>query len=97
MPGKREIARWEAAHRTQKPCMTCGVVKELDQFYRHVKMIDGHFNRCMECMRAMQMQRRKNRLHRIAIQREENKRAKENAEQNKAEEAETEASFGADS
>lgn len=35
-----------------KPCMKCGLVLELDQFYKHPQMGDGHLNKCKDCTRA---------------------------------------------
>jgi hypothetical protein len=32
-----------------KRCFKCGIEKELDEFYKHPMMPDGHVNKCMEC------------------------------------------------
>ena len=32
-----------------KKCFKCGEVKELDLFYKHKGMVDGHLNKCIEC------------------------------------------------
>ena len=32
-----------------KKCFKCGLVKELNLFYNHKQMGDGHLNKCIEC------------------------------------------------
>lgn len=32
-----------------KTCFKCGRVLELDQFYKHPQMSDGHLNKCKSC------------------------------------------------
>jgi len=32
-----------------KKCFKCGIEKELDEFYKHPGMTDGHLNKCKDC------------------------------------------------
>jgi hypothetical protein len=35
-----------------KTCFKCGASKELEHFYKHPMMADGHLNKCAECTKA---------------------------------------------
>lgn len=35
-----------------KKCFKCGVIKELNQYYKHRKMADGHLNKCKSCAKS---------------------------------------------
>ena len=35
-----------------KPCIKCGAVKSLGEFYTHPGMADGYLNACKACVRA---------------------------------------------
>lgn len=41
-----------------KICIKCGGLKPLDDFYKHGGMSDGHLNKCKECCKAADKQRR---------------------------------------
>ena len=43
-----------------KKCIRCKNVKEIDEFYVHPKMRDGHLNKCKECCREVAELREKN-------------------------------------
>lgn len=32
-----------------KKCFKCGIIKPLDEFYKHPGMADGHVNKCIDC------------------------------------------------
>lgn len=42
---------------TQKYCRWCVNTKPLDDFYTHPRMLDGHLNKCKECVRSYQRHR----------------------------------------
>lgn len=35
-----------------KTCFKCGVKKQIDQFYKHPQMADGHLGKCKNCTKA---------------------------------------------
>lgn len=35
-----------------KTCIKCGKEKDLELFYKHSRMADGHLNKCIECCKA---------------------------------------------
>lgn len=48
-----------------KKCFKCGQAKELDCFYKHGQMGDGHFNKCIECAKRDANDHRLKNLERI--------------------------------
>ena len=54
-----------------KPCMRCGVTKDIAEFYAHPQMSDGHLNKCKECTKA---DIRANRRKRVDYYREYDRR-----------------------
>ena len=45
-----------------KPCIRCGVMKPIEQFYKHRAMSDGHLNKCIPCCRSDAVKNRHRRL-----------------------------------
>ncbi len=43
----------------QKKCFVCGEQKEIDEFYKHSKMPDGHLNKCKGCCKSQSKKRYK--------------------------------------
>lgn len=52
-PAKVQV-RW-----TVKQCKACWKVKRLDDFYRRIAMRDGRENRCKECAKAANRNRKR--------------------------------------
>ena len=48
-----------------KECFRCHGVKDLDEFYLHPQMKDGHLNKCKECSIQDSHSHRKNNLDRV--------------------------------
>lgn len=40
-----------------KKCFKCGIIKPLDEYYKHAQMGDGHLNKCKDCARNDTMNR----------------------------------------
>lgn len=36
----------------RKTCNSCGIEKDLEDFYEHSQMKDGHLNKCKDCVRS---------------------------------------------
>jgi len=51
----------------QKKCIKCGVVKPLEEFYKHPEMSDGYTNKCKECTKK---ENKENRCKKIEYYRE---------------------------
>ena len=43
-----------------KACIICSHPKELEKFYAHPEMADGHSNKCIECYKEYEKERRLN-------------------------------------
>lgn len=46
----------------EKRCFKCGIYKDLDKFYKHKAMKDGHLNKCKECTNKDTKQNRKDKI-----------------------------------
>ena len=36
----------------KKKCFKCGLVKSIDEFYKHKMMLDGHLGKCIDCTKS---------------------------------------------
>ena len=50
---------------TMKACFKCGAVRQLDEFYRHPRMADGHLNKCKDCTKLDALNRRLSKIDQI--------------------------------
>jgi len=58
-----------------KVCKECNQEKSLDAFYKHSKMLDGHLNKCIECVKERIKKHRANNIEKInAYDRERSKK-----------------------
>jgi len=48
-----------------KTCRECGVEKQLDNFYKHFAMADGHLNKCIDCVKSRISKHRDQNLEKI--------------------------------
>lgn len=48
-----------------KTCRKCGAEKNLEEFYRHAQMADGHLNICKDCVKERVLEHRAANLERI--------------------------------
>jgi hypothetical protein len=48
-----------------KLCRQCNVEKELSSFYKHSKMLDGHLNKCKDCVKTRVSQHRELNIEKI--------------------------------
>ncbi len=44
----------------EKKCLSCGQTKLISDFYPHKRMADGHLNKCKDCVKEYERQRRLN-------------------------------------
>lgn len=51
----------------RKICFKCGKKKDLDLFYKHNQMGDGHLNKCIECTKKDVFIHRNNNLEKIRL------------------------------
>ncbi len=49
----------------KKECFKCKTVKNLDEFYKHKKMADGHLGKCKKCTKSDVLGHRASNIERI--------------------------------
>jgi hypothetical protein len=64
-----------------KVCFKCGKEKDIDLFYKHKKMSDGHLNKCIECAKKDSIKHRKDNLEKVKEYDRNRKNKKERTEQ----------------
>ena len=58
----------------KKKCLKCGEIKDIEMFYTHPKMIDGHINKCKACTKIdVHDNYKKNKVYYQAYDRERNR------------------------
>ena len=65
-----------------KTCFKCGISKEIDEFYKHPEMTDGHLGSCKECVKKRVKERYDNDFSKISEyerKRSQNSERKSNA------------------
>ena len=56
-------------NKLMKRCMKCGIEKELDAYYKHPAMADGHLNKCKECTKTdVRKNREENKDHYVEFE-----------------------------
>lgn len=50
---------------TEKQCKECGKTLDIDEFYRHAMMADGHLSKCKSCVKSRVSAHRKKNVERI--------------------------------
>lgn len=60
-----------------KKCIRCSIEKQIDEFYRHEAMADGHLNVCKECVKKRVSDREKQKANDVSWRESEKKRARD--------------------
>ena len=64
-----------------KRCLDCGVEKEIEGFYKHSKMADGHLNKCIECVKARVKKHRSNNPEKLQAYEKQRSKSKKRIDQ----------------